>query len=632
MASVALCLLIVVSFAIYLRTSRRAPDETAVSIPRIPGRLSVAVIYFDNQSRDAELNWLREGLADMLITDLSRTKNFNVLGRQQLNSLLERLDYNQGETIRLDMAREVARRSNADSIITGSFARLGSKLRIGVQLYDARTNEIRAAESLIVERPEEILTQIDLLALRLAGRLGGMSEQESRNGLTTVMTHDLEAYRYYSLAVEQANALHNSEAIELLKKAIALDPKFAMAYARIGYASAVTSNFGERAKPFLEDAFRLSSRVSEKDRLYIAAWYAIANLDFPKAIETFKHLIDQYPLEVEAYERLARLLGGEGRIDEAIEVLKEGLLIDPDAKDIYNVLGASYSMLGKHSDAIAMHQRYVELAPNEPNAHDSLGSSLHWAGNYEEAIEEYQRALEMQPRFEVAVIHLGNAYFQQGQYRKALNQYRRYIEIAPDQLARARGADSIARIYMILGDIRQASAWSHRAMRYENRYIITSFLLDLADGNVLNAERLMQKWTANWPYGGRGTRPAQRQSYYLQASLALKRGRPAEAIESFKRAINNYPPTFELDPFEDCLANAYLELGLFDEAIAEYERILKLNPNYPLVHFHLARAYEGKGDAKHSRTEYEQFVQTWSKADIDIPEVIVAKTRLSRTT
>ena len=63
-ASVAVCVLIVVSFAIYLRTSSRAPDETAVSLPRIPGRLSVAVVYFDNQSSSAELDWLREGLAD----------------------------------------------------------------------------------------------------------------------------------------------------------------------------------------------------------------------------------------------------------------------------------------------------------------------------------------------------------------------------------------------------------------------------------------------------------------------------------------------------------------------------------------------------------------------------------------
>jgi tetratricopeptide (TPR) repeat protein len=60
-------------------------------------------------------------------------------------------------------------------------------------------------------------------------------------------------------------------------------------------------------------------------------------------------------------------------------------------------------------------------------------------------------------------------------------------------------------------------------------------------------------------------------------------------VERFRR-----PQFWNIDAYEDCLANAYLELGHFDEAIAEYGRILKLNPNYPLVHYHLAQAVRGK--------------------------------------
>jgi tetratricopeptide (TPR) repeat protein/DNA-binding winged helix-turn-helix (wHTH) protein len=632
LGSTALVLLIIaIPSAIYLGRRNRTSQVTEgeISLPRIPGKQSVAVMYFDNQSRNAELDWLREGLADMLMTDLSRTRNFNVLGRQQLNALLERLDYKQGERVRLETAREVARHSYADSVVTGSFVKLGEKLRINVQLYDARTNELQAADSLTVDQPEQILAEIDLLALRLSARLGRATEQQPRNGLTTAMTNNLEAYRYYSLAVEQANALHNTEAIKLLRKAIALDPQFAMAYARIGYAYTVTSNFGDKAKPFLEQAFQLSSRLTEKDRLYITAWYAIANLDYSKAIEAFKQLIDQYPLEVEAYERLARLLGGEGRLDEAFEVLKRGLSVDPGAKDIYNVMGGTYLLLGKQSDAIAMHQHYVALAPNEPNAHDSLGISYQWGGHYEQALEEYRRALELNPRFEVAVVHLGNVYFQQGRYRDAIDQYRRYIEVAPDELARARGAEGLARIYMTRGATGPASAWAQKALAYEKHFVTTSFFLALAENDLSKAERLLTIWTTNWPYVSRGGRSPQRQSYYLQGSLALKSGRAADAIENFKQAVKQYPPTFELDPFEDCLANSYLELGRLDEAIAEYERILNLNPNYRLVHYHLAQAYERKGDVSRAYSEYDRFLQVWRDADADLPEIAVARNRLS---
>jgi len=61
------------------------------------------------------------------------------------------------------------------------------------------------------------------------------------------------------------------------------------------------------------------------------------------------------------------------------------------------------------------------------------------------------------------------------------------------------------------------------------------------------------------------------------------------------------------------------------EAIAEYQRILKLNPNYPLVHYHLALAYERKGQRDQPRSEYERFLQVWKDADSDIPEVVPAR-------
>jgi len=76
------------------------------------------------------------------------------------------------------------------------------------------------------------------------------------------------------------------------------------------------------------------------------------------------------------------------------------------------------------------------------------------------------------------------------------------------------------------------------------------------------------------------------------------------------------------------LANAYLELGRYDEAIAEYERILKLNPNYPLVHFHLAQVYERKNQPDRARAEYEKFLKVWKSAEVNIPEVLVAKRAL----
>lgn len=80
----------------------------------------------------------------------------------------------------------------------------------------------------------------------------------------------------------------------------------------------------------------------------------------------------------------------------------------------------------------------------------------------------------------------------------------------------------------------------------------------------------------------------------------------------------------------DCLANAYLQLGRLDEAIAEDQRVLRLNPNDALSRYHLGLAYECKGMGTEARAELGRFLQIWKDADADIPELRDAKARMNR--
>lgn len=600
-----------------------------VSLPQVPGKQPVAVMYFDNQSGSSDLDWLREGLADMIITDLSRSEKLSLLSRQQLHLLLERIGHNENEKIRLDEALDVARRSQARIVVLGSFARLGEQIRIDVQLHDAQDGQLLAAERLVVEEPAQILTQVDLLSLKLASHLGGTpAGPEVGTGLTSVMTDNLQAYRYYSLAVEKVQALHNEEAIALLEKAIELDPQFAMAYGRIGYAYAVRGHEAEKAKPYLEKAFQLSNRLTERDRLYINAWYSIANLDYPGATVPLRKIITQYPMEVEAYLSLSYLLRGEGQHEDAIGVLKQGLVIDSEARDVYNALGLIYLDLHRYDEALAAHQRYVQLAPTEPNAYDSLGMSYQCAGHYAEALAAYGQALTLRPDDYVVNIHLGNAYVQLGRYQAALAQYRRVIQVAPDDAVRSRAHGLIAEVYLRKRDLRQAAMAASKEVRFQKYNVWNSLVVALERGDTSAAEKLRGRLFAEWPFTARGQSFPARLSPYRHGYLALRDGRPDEAIENFKEALHRPPVIWMIDFLEDCLANAYLETGRLDEAITEYERILRLNQNYPLAHYRLARAYEGKGLRERARAEYERFVQVWKDADADIPEVIAAKKAL----
>ncbi|MCY7377588.1 MAG: tetratricopeptide repeat protein [Pyrinomonadaceae bacterium] len=614
--------IIALSLFVFLgQTFRQQTSE--ITLTNTPGKKPLVVMFFENQSGNEELDWLREGLADMLITNLSRSDRLTVLSRGQLRVLLERTKRDSAEKIGFDEALEIARRTGAEAVITGSFARLGEKVRLEVQLHDVKTGGLNAAESLTVDRAEQILTEIDLLSLKLANRLGA-SENKSAD-LTQVMTNNLEAYRYYSLAVEKAQALHNQEAIEMLERAVALDPDFAMAHARIGYAYALSWGLAEKGKPHLERAFRLSERLTEKDRLSIAAWYATANLDYPNAIQAFREIIVRFPLEIESYWRLARLQAGEERLDEAVETLKQGLLIDPEAKDIYNALGGTFSLLGRHDEARTAHERYVALAPAEPNAYDSLGLTYQWAGNFPAAIENYNRALELNPNFEIAVIHLANTRFQLGQYRAAIDLYRRYIAAAKSDGERGRGFDSLAYIYLKKRNFAEAEKALNEVRKFRKAPIWNQFLITLERGDPVTAAELEEFFSAKSLDTDRGARAKQRFDFHLRGIVALKNNQTDEAIANFKEVVRRPPPTWNIDAYEDCLANAYLELGRFDEAAAEYERVLRLNPHYPLAQFHLAQTFERKGEFEKARAYYQNFLELWNEADEELSEILEAR-------
>lgn len=445
------------------------------------------------------------------------------------------------------------------------------------------------------------------------------------------LTKNPEAYRDYSLGVAKARSFENAEAIALFKKAIRLDPQFAMAYARIGYAYSVTGFLPEKGRPYLERALQLSRRLSAKDNLYVTAWSAIARADYSAAIRTLRQLVATYPLEIEAYARLARLLYREERPQDAIGVVQQALAIKPDAGDLYNVLGVCFLGMKRYADAIAAHQRYVQLSPNEPNAHDSLGMSFEQSGSYGEALAEYQTAVLLDPKFEPAIIHVADTYAQQGRYRAAIQQYERYIQLAQSGQAKAIAYGDIACLYRRLHDFPQAGDAAANEIHNDPGAVWNSLLLAVRQQNAVSAESLREKLFENSPDPERGARNELRSYDYDLGVLALKNGRSKEAIAHFKEALHHLPPSSGLDLHEDCLGNAYLALGQSESALQEYRRILAFNPNYPLLHYHMAEAFEREAKTQKAHDEYSRFLNVWKQADRDIPEVRIALHKLGRS-
>ena len=589
-----------------------------------PHRSRVAVMFLDNESRTPELDWLREGLPDMLVTGLSRSQQLAVVDRQQLELLLDRAGHVRGEKIALAEAVTVAQRANLDHVIVGGFAKLGKTIRVDLRLHD-KAGRLVKTEALTIDTPDDLLKQVDLLSWRLAQHFGEVSPVAPAPA--TMLTNNLEAYRYYSLGVTQANHYHNVEAIALLTKATELDPEFAMAYGRIGYAYGVTGSQIELARPYLTKAYQLAHRLSERDRLQVEAWNAIVHLDYAQASRPLAELIRRYPLEVEPYVRLGMILAGEQKFDDAIRTLQQGLAVDPESTDLWNRIGGVYGESGRYDEAIAAHQKYVALQPEEANAYDSLGGSLFIAGRIAESIQAFERASELKPDFEVVWVHLGNSYVHTGQYTKAEQAYRKYLALVKTVHERRRAYTTLAVVAQRRGRVKEAASLMEQARP------VRPFGLDvpirIEAGEPLDTIEASLRDPVDTP--NRGSRLGDRVLRHAQGMIALRRGAAAEAITHFQAALRERAILWQADWLEDGLANAYLELGRFEDAIAEYQRLIQRHPRYPLAHYRLAQAFEHLGRTDLAKRAYEEFLRVWANADPDLREVKDAKAKTRGT-
>jgi tetratricopeptide (TPR) repeat protein len=308
--------------------------------------------------------------------------------------------------------------------------------------------------------------------------------------------------------------------------------------------------------------------------------------------------------------------------------LKRGLENQPSDIDLYNALGLSLLNLNQFEKAIDAEQHYVALSPQDPNSHDSLGMAYQRAGEYTLAISEYESALALDSEFEPSIVHLGDVAFEQGRYREAVHEYQRYIQVVHSNDARAIGYGDIATVYRALGDHAAAEKAAANELKNDPDAVWNSLLLASDENEAHTMARFEQVLLAHSPNHERGIPPDLRTQLYNRAYLDLMRGDVQLAIAQFKTALQHHPPSSAIDLHEDCLANAYLQAGMYNEAVAEYQRILRLNQNYPLAQYHLGEVYERMGDQTSAQAMFTQFLQTWKSADQDLPEVAAAKTFL----
>jgi TolB-like protein/tetratricopeptide (TPR) repeat protein len=377
------------------------------------GKPAVAVLYFANNTGDTSLDWMRTGLTDMMVTDLSQSTEIEVLGTDRLVQILQDLKRSDDRVMSADVVQEIARRSGVDKVLVGSYVRAGGTIRISARLQDAQTGRIESAER--VEGPGEssLFALVDELTRRfkskmvemVGGRMGTLLPRPGEapepgldRGLIDVTTPSIEAYKNYAEGINFHERGLSAQAAPLLEKAIALDPNFGMAYAKL---AVVNNNVGlfDKRDEYAKRALDLSSRLTTRERYYIEGFY--------------------YGLRPET-------------IGRSIEAYQQGLKLHPEHEASRHNLGLHFLFLERFPEGIEQYEELLRRGTSNPTTYENLTTMLVETGNIPRARQIAEDFVRREPDSAVGLRVLGSALEAEGRLDDARGAFTKAAALAPD--------------------------------------------------------------------------------------------------------------------------------------------------------------------------------------------------------
>ncbi|UCE18034.1 MAG: tetratricopeptide repeat protein [Gemmatimonadota bacterium] len=462
---------------------------------------SIAVFHFENVIGDAELDWMRRGLPQMLITDLSQSRYVDIVTEQDLAPIKEKLGIDEGGIVDASTAVSIAKEARVETALVGSYIRIGNTIRIDCRLYDVQTGKLLKADRVEGEGLEQVFTLVDDLTRQVRDglKLTLKGVVEFDRGLADVSTNSIEAYRFFAEGLAEFEKLFYQRAANNFERAVAIDTTFATAYLHLARAY-INLARADEARQVMTRAVVFSDHVTERERLNIMALNANLKGDYVERLGIYEKMAKLFPNDKETHYNLANIYDDLGRFDEAINHYEAALEIDAGYKLVYNQLGYLYSAIGMHEKAVESLKQYIELAPDEPNPHDSIGEIYQRAGRLDEAIDEYKEAIRLGADLHYPWIHMGLAYQEKGEFGEAQRCFQRYIELAPSEAIRSGGYELIGETYWANDDDEEALAAYVEALRvYPDDFGVISEIRELYmdRGDTIEAQRFLDEWFQN---------------------------------------------------------------------------------------------------------------------------------------
>jgi len=365
----------------------------------VSAKKSVAVLYFENLSGAKEDEYLRDGITEDVITELSKIRGLNTFSRPTVLAFRDKPV----------TPAQIGQQLGAAYVLTGTLRRAGARLRISAQLIDTHTDFPLWSERFDREMKDVFEVQ-DEMARKIAEALRVTLSPQELEALADKPTENLQAYDLYLRGKRYARRLTRQDvefALQMFENAVALDPSFALAYAACANACAMYYSFFSRDQVWVERAREASGRAValrwDLPETHVSqAWVLYAAGLYDEAVRMVKKAIERKRDCDGAFYLLCRALFAAGRYQEVVDVSEAGIEASGEDYNVYvpiiNSLGAmgkTESMHNMTRRRIAALEHHLKHVPEDARARIVLGADYAQLGREEDALRELNLAVTL---------------------------------------------------------------------------------------------------------------------------------------------------------------------------------------------------------------------------------------------
>jgi serine/threonine protein kinase/tetratricopeptide (TPR) repeat protein len=360
-----------------------APELPAIAAPA-EARVEVVLADFVDQTSEP-------GLANALATafriGIEQSRHVRVMPVDKVRATLSLMRRPPESVIDRALGLDLCQRTGASALILTSITGIGERYVIAVEVIAAGTGTSLAVESVEAESRDQLLDVLETLSLALRRRLGESLDalERDRQALDKVTTADIDALRLFTLGVDKMDQVAHEDAAELLRQAVARDPDFAMAHAKLGIIYYYALKQRELGRQHWQRALARRDRLSDREALYVegstrwesspdemlSVWHRYAALypdesigfgnlgyvywwylnRFREGVEAFETAVARRPDIIRSSHDLGFVLIGVGRYDDAIATFERAYAANPHS----GLLGRAdaYLAAGRHDEALA---------------------------------------------------------------------------------------------------------------------------------------------------------------------------------------------------------------------------------------------------------------------------------------